>query len=55
MKRANQVQVDSNDLLASLVIPDDVENHQIFCVNMYTAGIKAVTPNCSCLSQLHNE
>ena len=45
VKHANRVQVDLDNPLSSLVIPDGLKNHQIFCVNMYTAGIQAVTKN----------
>ena len=41
MQCANRIQVDVHDPLTSLVIPDGMENHQIFCVNMYTAGLRA--------------
>ena len=41
VKRANRVHVNFNDPLASLVIPDGLENQQILRVNMYTIGIRA--------------
>ena len=42
-RRANQIQVDVNNPLASLVIPDGLENHQILRVKIYKAGIWQVT------------
>ena len=42
MKRANRVQINLNDPVTSLVIPDGLENHQVFHVNKYTAGIRVV-------------
>ena len=59
----NQVQVNVNDHIASLVIPDCLENYQIFCVNIYTAGLRAVTKdvtkfidgmNCAICHKLHS-
>ena len=38
----NRVEIDLNNLCASIEIPDDIEYHQLFCVQMYKAGINAV-------------
>ena len=41
-RRVNQTQVDTHDPLASIVIPDDLEQQQITRVNMYQAGLRKV-------------
>ena len=38
----NRVQVNLKDPCAFLVITNDLENHQLFCVHSYVAGIHAV-------------
>ena len=42
-RHVNRIQFDVHDPLASLVILDGLENHQILLVNMYTAGLRKVT------------
>ena len=37
--------IDVNDPLASLVVPDGLQQEEIFCLKMYTCGLKQVTKN----------
>ena len=62
-RRVNWIQVDVHDSLVSLVIPDGLENHQIFRLNMYIAGLYKVTKdvtkftdgmNCAICHKLHS-
>ena len=45
MKRTNRVQANIKDPLASLVIPDSLENQLVFYVKMYKASIWAKNKN----------
>ena len=40
-RRVNRVEIDLNDPCVPIEIPDDIEHHQLFCVQMYRAGINA--------------
>ena len=42
-RHVNWIQVDIHDPLASLVVPDGLEQQQIMRVNMYQAGLRKVT------------
>ena len=42
-RRVNQIQVDIHDPLASLVIPDGLEQQEIMRVHMYQVGLRKVT------------
>ena len=41
-RRINCVEIDLNDPCAPIEILDNIETHQLFCVQMYTAGINTI-------------